>query len=247
MVVSHTLCNPIGLSFGGSHVGYTRRRTPPIRRLHAPMCRWHERRRTPPIGGLHAPMCWWHKRRTPPIGGLHTPMCRWRKGRRTPPIGGLHAPMCWWHERRTPPIRGLHTRLGDMKGREPPQSGGYTFPCVGDMRGEPPQSGGYTLLCSSACIYRRWLVKQKDKKTHRESNSPGWEVARSRASVVQADARSALAGACGKQMVVFVHVIVLHFRIGFTNFIVAHSILVRFVWFLVRSNAVSIHKTTQIF
>ena len=35
----------------------------------------------------------------------------------------------------------------DAKGREPPQSGGYAFPCVSDVRGEPPQSGGYTLPC----------------------------------------------------------------------------------------------------
>jgi len=39
-------------------------------------------------------------------------------------------------------------------------------PMLATQGGEPPQLGGYTLLCSSACIYRRWLVKQKDLKKH---------------------------------------------------------------------------------
>src|ERR1700733_3055398 len=36
------------------------------------------------------------------------------------------------------------------------------------------------------------------------------------------------------------------FRIGFVKFVVAHSILLRFVYFLARSNAVSIRKTTPV-
>ena len=38
----------------------------------------------------------------------------------------------------------------------------------------------------------------------------------------------------------------IQFRIGFVKFVVAHSIRLRFVQFLARSNAVSIHKTTPI-
>ena len=38
----------------------------------------------------------------------------------------------------------------------------------------------------------------------------------------------------------------IQFRIGFVKFVVAHSIRLRFVQFLARSNAVSIHKTTPV-